>query len=91
MAALGQRDDMAGNGDRPNVKAEHLRSKYELSVLQQVILLHRLPSWPYVTRRANLSVSFGKINIENTKTLTCCGRDNCECCPRFSTSALTVK
>lgn len=46
MAALGHRDEIAGNGARPNVKAEHLRSKYELSVLQQVILLQRLPSWP---------------------------------------------
>lgn len=37
---LGHRDDIAGNGVRPNVKAEHLRSKYELSELQHVILLH---------------------------------------------------
>lgn len=41
---LGHRDDIGGNGASPNVIAEQRRSKYELSVLQHVILLQRLES-----------------------------------------------
>lgn len=44
---LGQRDDIGGNGVNPNVIAEQRRSKYELSLLQHVILLQRRDSCPY--------------------------------------------
>lgn len=40
----GSVDDIGGNGVKPNVIAEHLRSRNELSELQHVILLLRRDS-----------------------------------------------
>ena len=47
FVVLGHREEIAGNGLRPNVIDEHRRSKYELSVEQHVMLLQRRDSGAY--------------------------------------------
>lgn len=86
---LGHCDEIAGNGLSPNVIAEHLRSKYELSVLQQVILLQRRESLAYqneIDFIKKMAILLNEIDFH----LITRGRASCGRCARSSTSLLLV-
>lgn len=78
MSRLCRRDDPRDKELKPNVIAEHLRSKNELSVLQQVIPLLRLESPAYQEKIELLEWGVGVI-FQQGVWVTLSGTDRSPC------------